>query len=186
MDVATFDQLLGQVGRAALAAARELRPTEAKYPAHFDRLCKHYPPALARAALDTVMLRERARAKFTRSDEMFFTREALEMASAEPVARHRAGRFAEYGTVADLCCGIGGDAIGLASACVAVVAVDRDPLRVRMAEANLAAYGLLQSQADQSSYSLPPWGGGDQTPTAIALPNPAGGAFDSLAPMRSP
>ena len=88
------------------------------------------------------MLREKARVKFTRADEMFFTREALEMASAEPVARYRAGRFAAFGTVADLCCGIGGDAIGLASAGLAVVAVDRDPLRVRMAEANLAAYGL--------------------------------------------
>jgi hypothetical protein len=73
---------------------------------------------------------------------MFFTREALEMASAEPVARYRAERFAPFGTVADLCCGIGGDAIGLASASLAVVAVDRVPLRVRMAEANLAAYGL--------------------------------------------
>jgi hypothetical protein len=142
MDLATFDRLLGPVGRAALAAARELQPAEAKYPAHFDRLRKYYPPDLARAALDTVMLREKARVKFTRADEMFFTREALEMASAEPVARYRAGRFAAYGTVADLCCGVGGDAIGLAAVGLAVVAVDRDPLRVWMAEANLAAYGL--------------------------------------------
>jgi hypothetical protein len=142
MDVATFDRLLDPTGRSALAAARELQPTEAKYPAYFDRLRKHFPPELARAALDTVMLREKARAKFTRADEMFFTREALEMASAEPVARYRAERFAPFGTVADLCCGIGGDAIGLASAGLAVVAVDRVPLRVRMAEANLAVYGL--------------------------------------------
>jgi hypothetical protein len=142
MDVATFDRLLGPAGRPALAAATELQPTEAKYPACFDRLRKHFPPELARAALDTVMLREKARAKFARASEMFFTREALEMASAEPVARHRAGRFAQFGTVADLCCGIGGDAIGLASAGLVVVAVDRVPLRVRMAEANLTAYGL--------------------------------------------
>jgi hypothetical protein len=142
MDVATFDRLLGPTGRSALAAARELQPTEARYPACFDRLRKHFPPELARAALDTVMLREKARAKFARADEMFFTREALEMASAEPVARYRAERFASFGTVADLCCGIGGDAIGLASAGLAVVAVDRVPLRVRMAEANLAVYGL--------------------------------------------
>lgn len=142
MDVATFDQLIGPAGRSALAAARELRPTEAKYPACFDRLRKHFPPEVARAALDTVMLREKARVKFARADEMFFTREALEMASAEPVARHRAGRLAPFGAVADLCCGIGGDVIGLASAGLAVVAVDRDPLRVRMAVANLAAYGL--------------------------------------------
>ncbi len=142
MDVATFEQLLGPVGRSALAAATDLRPTVAKYPACFDRLCKHFSPDLARAALDTVLLRERASGKFSRAGAMFFTREALEMASAEPVARHRAGRFATFDTVADLCCGIGGDAVGLASAGLAVVAVDRDPLRVRMAEANLAAYEL--------------------------------------------
>ncbi|HET6574492.1 MAG TPA: class I SAM-dependent methyltransferase [Fimbriiglobus sp.] len=160
MDVATLDQLLGPTGRAALAAARELQPTETKYPACFDRLRKHFSPELARAALDTVMLREKARAKFARADEMVFTREALEMASAEPVARYRAERFAPFGTVADLCCGIGGDAIGLASAGVSVVAVDRDPLRVRMAEANLAAYGLIQNPIEPTSGSLPPWGGG--------------------------
>ncbi|HVK18507.1 MAG TPA: hypothetical protein VM533_16350 [Fimbriiglobus sp.] len=142
MDVATFDRLLEPTGRSALAAARDLQPTEAKYPACFDRLRKHYPPELVRAALDTVMLRERAHVKFSRASEMFFTREALEMASAEPVSRYRAGRFAAFGTVADLCCGIGGDAIGLAAAGHAAVAVDRDPLRLRMAEANLAAYGL--------------------------------------------
>lgn len=142
MDIVTFDQLLGPTGRAALAAARELQPTETRYPACFDRLRKHYPPELARAALDTVMLREKARVKFMRAGEMFFTREALEMASAEPVARYRAERFARSGTVADLCCGVGGDAIGLTSAGCGAVAADRDPLRLRMAEANLAAYGL--------------------------------------------
>src|SRR5918993_1758789 len=100
MDLATFDRLLGPTGRSTLAAAHELRPTEAKYPACFDRLRKRFPPELARAALDTVMLREKARVKFTRADEMFFTREALEMASAETVARYRAGRFASFGAVA--------------------------------------------------------------------------------------
>jgi SAM-dependent methyltransferase len=142
MDLSTFDLLLSAIGRAALAAAGELRPTEAKYPACFDRLRKHYSPELARAALDTVLLREKARTKFARAGEMFFTRESLEMASAEPVARHRAGRFAPFTTVADLCCGIGGDALGLAAAGRAVVAVDRNPLLVRMAEANLIANGL--------------------------------------------
>lgn len=142
MDVATFDLLLSPVGRSALGAATELAPTEAKYPACFDRLRKHVPPDLARAALDTVMLRPKARAKFARADEMFFTREALEMATGEAVARYQAERFAGFTAVADLCCGIGGDAIGLAAAGRTVVAVDRDPLLLRMAEANLAVYGF--------------------------------------------
>jgi SAM-dependent methyltransferase len=142
MDVATFDQLVSPAGRAALAGAEALRPTEARHPACFDRLRKHFPPDLARAALDTVMLREKARAKFTRAGEMFFTREGLEMTSAEPVSRYPAGRFAPFDMVADLCCGVGGDAIGLAAAGRSVVGIDRDLLQVRMAGTNLAAYGL--------------------------------------------
>lgn len=142
MDVATFDRLLTAEGSSALATAAELRPTTTSYPACADRLAKHFPVALARAALDAVMLREKARAKFSRADDMYFTREALEVATGEAVARHRAGRFGRFGTVADLCCGIGGDAIGLGLAGCGFAAVDRDPLKVRMAEANAAAYGL--------------------------------------------
>jgi hypothetical protein len=45
--------------------------------------------------------------------------------------------------VADLCCGIGGDLTALAGAGAGpVLAVDRDPLHLAMAEANAAALGL--------------------------------------------
>lgn len=142
MDLATLALLLTPTGAAALAAATELAPSEAKYPAHFDRLRKHFPAELARAALDTVMLRAKARAKFTRADAMFFTREALEMATAEPVARYRAERFRDWKCVADLCCGFGSDAIALASAGHEVVAVESNPLLAKMTEANLASHGL--------------------------------------------
>lgn len=158
MDVATFDRLLSPEGAAALVAAAELAPTEARYPACADRLAKRFPRDLARAALDTVMLREKARAKFSQADRMLFTREALEVATAEPVAAHRAKRFAGYGTVADLCCGVGGDAIAFARVGCGVVAVDRDPLRLRMAEANLAVHGLTGrfTLADVLTDPLPP------------------------------
>ena len=45
-------------------------------------------------------------------------------------------------SVADLCCGIGGDAIALARAGIRVLAVDRDPLTVAVARANAEALGL--------------------------------------------
>jgi hypothetical protein len=70
---------------------------------------------------------------------MYFTREALEQSTAETVARHRARRFAGFGSIADLCCGIGGDALALA-AVAPVVAVDLDPLRLAMARQNVVAY----------------------------------------------
>src|SRR5205823_8940075 len=104
------------------------------------RLTRVYPADLARAALETVLLRRRAAARFSRADAMYFTREALEQTSGETVARHRAGRFAGLGRVGDFCCGIGGDSIGLAER-GEVTAVDLDPLRLAMAAENLAAYG---------------------------------------------
>jgi SAM-dependent methyltransferase len=45
-------------------------------------------------------------------------------------------------SVADLCSGIGGDAIALARAGIRVLAVDRDPLTVAAARANAEALGL--------------------------------------------
>jgi hypothetical protein len=110
------------------------------------------------AALDLALLRHKARVKFTRAGEMFFTRQALEQASAEIVSRYRARRFARYGRVADLCCGIGGDALALA-AHVQVLAVDVDPMRARMAEANACVYGVGERLhvecADVTTCSLP-------------------------------
>ncbi|MGW0224433.1 class I SAM-dependent methyltransferase, partial [Streptomyces tendae] len=55
-----------------------------------------------------------------------------------------AERFAALGvtSVADLCCGIGGDAVALARAGVRVLAVDRDPATAAAARANADALGL--------------------------------------------
>jgi SAM-dependent methyltransferase len=141
VDLDTLKQLQTPLGESALAAAMDLAPDESTFLRCAGRLQKLFPAPLARAALETAFLRRRARAKFTGADRMFFVREALEQASGEVVARHRARRFAGPGSVADLCCGIGGDAIALAGR-GDVVAVDRDPLRLAMAGCNLAAHGL--------------------------------------------
>jgi hypothetical protein len=91
---------------------------------------------------------------------MYFTREALEQASGERVARHRARRYLAAGAaVHDVCCSIGGDALGLAEAGLAVSGIDRDPLRVALAEINAAAYGLAERTTfrveDALSYEPP-------------------------------
>ena len=140
MDLATFQRLFSGDGQAALAAAVELHPTPATLLACHTRLRKHFADDLVKSALETVLLRRKATDKFTRSDQMYFTREALEQASGEVISTYRAQRFAGFKRVGDLCCGIGGDAIGLASV-ADVVAVDVDPLRLAMAAENLRAYG---------------------------------------------
>ncbi|ADR35843.1 RNA cap guanine-N2 methyltransferase [Oceanithermus profundus DSM 14977] len=92
---------------------------------------------------DQVRLRRKARAKFPQADALLFEAEALEQASAGPMARWRAEHvFAPYARVADLGAGIGGDALALALVGKRVLAVERDPVRAALLEHNAAALGL--------------------------------------------
>src|SRR3954453_5545799 len=115
LTLATFEALLTPRGQAALGAAAERRPSPSTPLADLQALRARFDADLAAAAVETVMLRERAAAKFSRAGQMFFTRDALEQATAEPVARQRATRFAGVSSVWDLCCSIGGDLIALAA-----------------------------------------------------------------------
>ncbi len=103
------------------------------------RMREQFGPQRGRALLETALLRVRATSKFSRAAEMFFIKEALQQASGQIVSSWRARRFKEYEVVADLCCGIGGDAISLVAAS-RVIGIERDPLRLAMAEANLRVY----------------------------------------------
>lgn len=108
------------------------------------RLRKRFPAELVRLAMEVVALRQRAQGKFTRADRLWLTRQGLEQATPEAVARHKARRFAQAsGTdpVWDLCCGIGGDAMALAQV-RSVVAVDADPAQLLRTQLNAAAYGV--------------------------------------------
>ena len=142
MTLETLQQLLAPTGTDALAAAADLKPTDVSYPAAYDRLRKRFPADVARAALDQTLLRGKAVGKFAAAGRMLFTRDAFEMASGDATAAHRAKRFARYGRVADLCCGLGADALALAAAGCDVVAIDRDPVMVALTQANLNAAGL--------------------------------------------
>lgn len=136
--------LLDRLAGSEVTAADELRLAAA--------LRRDYPAELVTAALAQHELRRRARAKFARAERMFFTRDGLEQASAEPVARHRAARFAAAGAerMADLCCGIGGDLIALAGVARGELrAVDRDPVHLKMAAMNAAAHQVADQLTTQ-------------------------------------
>jgi SAM-dependent methyltransferase len=135
-----FRELLTSAGQRALAAAAALQPDEAAFLKTFDALRRNFPADLAKAAVETAILRRRAAAKFTLAGELYFTREALEQSTAEPVARWRARQFQSFPTVLDIGCGIGGDAMVLAqqSHCIAL---DRDELRLAMAAENVRVTG---------------------------------------------
>ncbi len=137
----TIDALLSPSGQSLLARIGP-DPTSPDAALRLGTaLRRDYPPDLVAAAFTLHDLRLRAAAKFSRANEMLFTRPGLEQATAEPAARHRAARFAGATRIADLCTGIGGDLIALA-AVAPVLAVDRDPLHLRMAAHNAAVYGL--------------------------------------------
>jgi SAM-dependent methyltransferase len=143
MDLPTFERLLAPAGQALLddLAQRDLR--DATLLPEVDRLRARVDPELARAALDIALLRRRAAGRLPHAERLYFTREALEQATAAPVAAHRAARLAPLAPhVADVCCGVGGDALALAAAGARVTGVDYDALRLAMARANAAALGL--------------------------------------------
>ncbi|QEV19693.1 class I SAM-dependent methyltransferase [Streptomyces alboniger] len=142
--LAAFAALRTEAGRALLDEVRDVEPAQELAAA--TRLRREHPAPLVSAALGQARLRRRAAAKFGAKDagRMFFTPDGVEQSTRASVATHRAESFRSLGvrTLADLCCGIGGDAIALARAGISVLAVDRSPLTCAVARANAEALGL--------------------------------------------
>lgn len=102
-----------------------------------------HSPAFVAAVLTQSKLRRKAQAKFGEfSTSMLFTEAGLEQATRLPVAARHAGRFRAAGIrrVADLGCGIGGDALALAALELEVTAVDSDEVTAAIASFNLAPF----------------------------------------------
>jgi SAM-dependent methyltransferase len=140
----SFASLLTPEGRALLDEVRGTEPAQELAVA--TRLRRDHPAELVSAALGQARLRQRAAAKFGAEDaeRMYFTPNGVEQSTRTTVATHRARRLRSLGvrSVADLCSGIGGDAIALARAGIRVLAVDRDPLTAAVARANAETLGL--------------------------------------------
>ena len=109
------------------------------------RLRRQFPDDMVRAAVAIHELRRRAANKFTRADQMWFDRKGYEQSTAEAVAYHKAQRF--EGQVLDMCCGIGGDALALASRCL-VTAVDLNPAACLRAKWNAEVYDVATSRGN--------------------------------------
>ena len=102
-----------------------------------------YTPDETAAILTQAKLRRKAVAKFGDfAARMLFTRAGLEQATRLDVAAHHAARFRSLGItrMADLGCGIGGDALAFAAVDMEVLAVERDPVTAAIAAYNLAAF----------------------------------------------
>jgi hypothetical protein len=103
-----------------------------------------HPPDLVSAVVGQAHLRTKATAKFGEfAQRMLFTRAGLEQATRLGVAARHAQRLRAAGitAVADLGCGIGGDALAFAGAGLDVLAVDADEVTAAIAAYNLAPFG---------------------------------------------
>lgn len=113
-----------------------------------------HSPALVAAVLSQSKLRTRARTKFGEfAERMLFTEPGLEQATRLQVAALHAGRFARAGAtrVADLGCGIGGDALAFAAVDLEVTAADVDEVTAAIAAYNLTPFAntsVLHSRAE--------------------------------------
>ncbi len=154
MDTATFRALQSPSGQEALQSAQALAPREVDFLKNFTLLSRQFPVELARAALETTILREKASVKFPKAQHMYFTRDALEQASAGEVSVYRAERYRQYKFIIDLGCSIGGDTLILASV-APTLGIDIDPLRLAMAGANArTANGMDPGIVDRTLFVL--------------------------------
>lgn len=144
MDIAEVRALLTPEGMRVLAETEPVATSD-DVARTVSRLRKAgHSPDLVSAIVTQARLRERARAKFGDfAARMLFTRAGLEQATRLTIAAHHADRFRRAGItrVADLGCGIGGDALALAGLGIRVDAVDADEVTAALATVNLAPFG---------------------------------------------
>ncbi len=148
MEIETLEWLQTTEGGRLLDHAAQAWADHPGDPVRVASVVRRLEPDAEKAAAATTQaqLREKAVAKFgAAAPQMFFTPDALEQATRSRVADHRAARLAAAlpgGSVVDLGCGIGGDLLAFARAGLVTAGIDQDPVRVAMAQANLAALGL--------------------------------------------
>ncbi len=122
------------------------------------RLRQHFSASQAQALVTLARLRQRARKKFPmHAHRLFFTSKALQQASPAAVARWTAQRYRHASWVADMGCGMGGDALAIASLGSRVLAIDRDPLALALVKANASALGQSHIHPLRANITHPGW-----------------------------
>ncbi|WP_218060294.1 THUMP-like domain-containing protein [Mycobacterium malmoense] len=141
--------LRSETGAAALAAVGRLELTDATRVADIAAARARFGDRAA-VLVETTLLRRRAAEKLgglgteIPVSDWLFTDEALQQATAAPVAAHRAGRLAEAGVVVhDATCSIGTELAALRGRGVRAVGSDLDAVRLAMARHNLGEAAAL-------------------------------------------
>lgn len=116
---------------------------------------KSLPTPLRFALLEQKKLRLKAQKKCQREVELYFTPLGLEQMTHWEIARYKASRYPkDIKSVADLCCGLGGDSFFLHQS-MRVVGVDREPDALLAFKHNVSKYRSVDAvMADVSTLSI--------------------------------
>lgn len=154
--------LLQPEGRALLASLPPYDPADTLRLGTRLRAAGH-PADLVSAALTQQALRAAAEAKFGPfARTMLFTRDGLQQATRLIVAARHAARYRDAGGrhVADLCCGLGSEAMALAGLGIRVDAVEIDEATAALAIVNLLPFPEASViRADALTIDLSPYDG---------------------------
>ncbi|AZI57867.1 class I SAM-dependent methyltransferase [Nakamurella antarctica] len=135
-----LDYLRSDVGKHALAQFTGLAIDDRSMLADLTKVRKHTADH-GTAVVETIRLRRRAIAKLgARSATWLLTDEALQQASPEPVAAHRARRLTGL-AIHDVTCSIGADLVHLSRTASVAIGSDLHPIRAQMAAFNMATTG---------------------------------------------
>ncbi|MFJ3393451.1 THUMP-like domain-containing protein [Leifsonia aquatica] len=143
MERSEFVELLSSEGLRLLDSLPPYRTEKDVLRLVTDLRKQGHSPGLVAAVLTQSKLRRKAVAKFGDfASRMLFTEAGLEQATRLAVAARHAGRFRTAGIrrVADLGCGIGGDALAFAAIDLEVTAVEADEVTAAIAAYNLAPF----------------------------------------------
>ena len=108
-------RVLGADDRRGRQLLDEVASVRSIGPADLARFRKRAAPGVVAAAVRLAMRAGRPSRSSSAGERMWVEATGVEQATAEPVARHKAGRFESCPIVVDLCAGIGGDTIALAA-----------------------------------------------------------------------
>lgn len=131
-----WQQLAEPQAQDLITQASDVNPSDV---AAVSRLRKTCDADLLHLVLDLVKARQKAKTKWPENiaANLFADSQGVEQATSQIVSSHKAKRFAKLGKpVMDLCCGIGGDAMGFTQAGLTVIGIDMDPSRAWMTKKN--------------------------------------------------
>lgn len=156
MERSEFVELLSPEGLRLLDSLPPYRTEKDVLRLVTDLRKQGHSPGLVAAVLTQSKLRRKAVPKFGDfASRMLFTEAGLEQATRLAVAARHAGRFRSAGLhrVADLGCGIGGDALAFAAIDLEVTAVEADEVTAAIAAYNLAPFptaNVVHGRAEQT------------------------------------